>query len=102
MLLENEQGLPLGILSGTVYDRQEITLRPGEELFLYTDGIFEIELRQKPVKSCSSLLDFFAGEDRPVTMQQIHELQREIYRYTAKNQIADDINYIAVRLEEKE
>lgn len=102
VLLENEQGLPLGILSGTVYDRQEITLRPGEELFLYTDGIFEIELRQKPVKSCSSLLDFFAGEDRPVTMQQIHELQREIYQYTAKNQIADDINYIAVRLEEKE
>ena len=102
VLLENEQGLPLGILSGTGYDRQEITLQPGEELFLYTDGFFEIDLRKKQVKSCSSLLDFFAGEDRPVTMQQIHELQREIYRYTAKNQIADDINYIAVRLEEKE
>ena len=77
-------------------------LRPSEELFFYTDGIFEIELRQKPVKSCSSLLDFFAGEDAPVTILQIHELQREICQYTAKNQIADDINYIAVRLEEKE
>ena len=30
VLLENEQGLPLGILSGTGYDRQEITLQPGE------------------------------------------------------------------------
>ena len=102
VLLENEQGLPLGILSDTVYDRQEITLQPGEEVFLYTDGIFEIELRQKPVKSCSGLLDFFAGENGPVTITQIHELQREIYRYTVKNQIADDINYIAMRLEEKE
>lgn len=100
--LENQQGLPLGILSGMTYDRQQVALQPGEELFLYTDGIFEIDLRQKPRKSCSSLMDFFAGEEQPVDLQRIHELQREIRRSVGKNQIADDINYIAVRLEQQE
>lgn len=102
IMLENEQGLPLGILPGTVYDRQQIRLQAGEELFLYTDGIFELELRQKPPKSCSSLPELFAGEDGPVGLQQLHALQREIRQYTWKHQIADDINYIAVRFEEQE
>ena len=100
--LENEHGLPLGILSGMGYEQHEVTLTLGQELFLYTDGIFEIELRGKEARSCSSLLDFFAEEAQPVTIRQIRELQQEIYRYTATHQIADDINYIAIRLHEEE
>ena len=100
--LENEHGLPLGILSGMGYEQHEVTLTLGQELFLYTDGIFEFELRGKEARSCSSLLDFFAEEAQPVTIRQIRELQQEIYRYTATHQIADDINYIAIRLHEEE
>lgn len=101
-MLENQQGLPLGILSGMAYDQQQVTLTLGQELFLYTDGIYEIELRGKEVRSCSSLTDFFEGEAQPPTIRQMHELQQEIYRYTATHQIADDINYIAIRLNERE
>ena len=101
-MLENQQGLPLGILPGMTYDQQQVTLSPGQELFLYTDGIYEIELRGKSARSCSSLTDFFEGEAQPVTIRQMHELQQEIYRYTATHQIADDINYIAIRLNERE
>ena len=74
----------------------------GQELFLYTDGIFEIELRGKEARSCSSLQDFFAEDADPATIKEMRELQQEIYRYTATHQIADDINYIAIRLHEDE
>ncbi len=100
--LENEHGLPLGILSGMEYDQHQVTLMLGQEVFLYTDGVFEIELRGKDARSCSSLSDFFADDAQPATIQQMRELQHEIYRYTATHQIADDINYIAIRLHEQE
>ena len=100
--LENQQGLPLGILPGMAYDRQEVVMKPGQEIFLYTDGIFEIELHGKAPKSCSTLADFFEGDAQPPTIWQVRQLQWEITRYTDRHQIADDINYIAIRLHEEE
>lgn len=95
-MLENQKGLPLGILADVEYDCQQVQLAPEESLFLYTDGIFEIELRQKEKRSCSSLPDFFADEQEPVNMESIEELKQEIRKYTWQNQIADDINFIAI------
>lgn len=100
LLLENQQGLPLGILPGMKYDQGTIALAKGEELFLYTDGIFEIGLRHKPSKSCSSLDELFVGEATPANITKINELKREIRFYTERNQITDDVNYIAVTIKE--
>lgn len=100
--LQQESGLPLGILPNTAYQQCQVELHAGQELFLYTDGIFEIKLRGKEARSCGSLQDYFADEAKPATIADIHALQQEIYRYTANYQIADDINYIAIRLQETE
>lgn len=99
--LENQQGLPLGILPDVPYDQQEIVLKCGQELFLYTDGIFEIEVYGKAPRSCSTLADFFADEIQKPTIWQVQQLQWEIVKYTDRHQIADDINYIAIRLQEE-
>lgn len=100
LLLENQQGLPLGILPDMDYDQQMVTLTKGEELFLYTDGIFELGLRHKSSKSCSSINDFFVGEATSANITKINDLKREIRFYTERNQITDDVNYIAITLKE--
>ncbi|PQO34423.1 FHA domain-containing protein [Bremerella cremea] len=41
MIFEEEIGLPLGIMEDMEYDVARITLKPGEMLFIYTDGINE-------------------------------------------------------------
>ena len=38
-----EANLPLGIMRGMAFTRQETTLRPNDALFLYTDGLTEAE-----------------------------------------------------------
>lgn len=96
-ILENEDGLPLGILPDVLYDRQWIALRPGGELFLYTDGIFELPLRGKAVRTCSSIQDIFDGESS-VTVLQLRQLKEEIVSFVATEQVADDINYISIAL----
>lgn len=95
--LTNDFGLPLGIFAETSFTQQEINLNSQEHLFLYTDGIFELELRNRQPKSCASLAEFFApGEE--ITAEQIKQLQEEIRNYVNGHQISDDVNYIALTL----
>ena len=41
--LDAMPNLPLGVLSGNQYTEQEVTLRPDDAIFLYTDGLTEAE-----------------------------------------------------------
>lgn len=96
-MLDNESGLPLGILPDMLYDQKTAAVQNGDELFLYTDGIFELALRGKPAKCCSSLQDFFAGEPA-IKTAQLRQLKQEIAVQVAEQQVADDINYIAIQI----
>ena len=96
-LLDTENGLPLGILPDMIYDQKQVQLHIGDELFLYTDGIFELSLRGRAAKACSSVHELF-DEDEPVTILQLRQLKEEITNLVAKEQIADDINYISIEL----
>ncbi len=96
-LLDNEHGLPLGILPDLYYDQIMVQLQKGDEVFLYTDGIFELALCDKKPKHCTSLQDFFDGETA-VTAAQLAHLKREIARQVLEEQITDDINYISIQI----
>ncbi len=96
-MLDNDNGLPLGILPDMFYDQKTVQLNIGDELFLYTDGIFELALRGKAPKECSSLHELF-DEGDAVTILQLRQLKEEIAASVAKEQIADDINYISIEL----
>jgi len=97
--LRTQQGLPLGVLPDSLYERRQIAVASGESLLLYTDGIFELPLRHKASRSCSSLIDFFAGEDGPIGLDKINALKQEIRQYTWRSQITDDINYISINIQ---
>jgi sigma-B regulation protein RsbU (phosphoserine phosphatase) len=96
-LLDNDHGLPLGILPDMPYDQKQVQLNIGDELFLYTDGIFELALLGKEAKTCSSIHELF-DTDAPVTILQLRQLKEEILTWVSKEQIADDINYISIEL----
>ena len=96
-LLDNDNGLPLGILADLSYDQKQVQLHVGDELFLYTDGIFELPLRGRKAKTCSSIHELF-DESAPVTILQLRQLKEEISDWVAREQIADDINYISIEL----
>lgn len=96
-LLDTDDGLPLGILPDMFYEQKQIQLNVGDELFLYTDGIFELPLCGKAPKQCSGIQELFADE-RTVTILQLRQLKEQITELVSKEQIADDINYISIEL----
>jgi sigma-B regulation protein RsbU (phosphoserine phosphatase) len=56
-VLEASPGLPLGALATYSHVSQHMSLRPGDALFLYTDGITEAENTARAQFSMSRLLD---------------------------------------------
>jgi sigma-B regulation protein RsbU (phosphoserine phosphatase) len=69
-ILEASPGLPLGALGTYSHVSQHMTLRPGDALFLYTDGITEAEDAAKTQFSVSRLLDSL----RPVVASSSSEV----------------------------
>lgn len=94
-VLDNEHGLPLGILPDLCYDQKQVDLHVGEELFLYTDGIFELPLHGHAARTYSSIQDVFADEEQ-ATKVQLQQLKDEILSFVTTEQVADDINYISI------
>jgi len=60
--LKSRVGLVLGGMSGMLYKLQELQLKPGDKIFLYTDGVTEAQNRNKE----------FYGEERLISCLNAH------------------------------
>ena len=95
--LHLKPGLMLGPSRDAVYQTERITLRPGETLFFYTDGVTEAtspadeaygELR------LSSALQRIAQSD-PAGM--IHQVRAEVLRHADGAPQSDDVTMVAIK-----
>ena len=94
--LDSPGGLPLGTFADGGYEEQVLDFPPGAELFLYTDGIFELPLYGESHHHNLSLADLFgAAVFRP---DMLTELKQEISTCIAHSDaLPDDINYISIK-----
>ncbi len=60
-VLEAVPGLPLGAMADYTYVPQHLTLRPGDGLFLYTDGITEAENADREQFTVARMLESLGG-----------------------------------------
>ncbi len=92
--LRQSSGLALAALDGVSYEPHTLVLRPGDRLFLYTDGIVEAQSHGE-----------FFGEDRlaaaidvdiPDAKSACHVVSLAVDAFAAGEQQADDITMLAV------
>ena len=92
--LRHSSGLALAALDGVAYEPHTLVLRPGDRLFLYTDGIVEAQSHGE-----------FFGEDRlaaaidvdiPDAKSACHVVSLAVDAFAAGEQQADDITMLAV------
>lgn len=87
----------LGGMKDILYQQHTITLLPGNELFLYTDGVTEAQNTSQELFSEPRLLEKAnACQDLP-PMGFILALKREIEAFCAGAEQADDITMLALR-----
>ena len=90
--------LPLGVLAGFAYTEQEGTLRPGDTLFLYTDGLTEAENSAHELFGQARVLQSVGQWDRSMTAEQEASAMLEAANsFVGGAQQSDDLTMFAIR-----
>ena len=96
-LLDVKRNLPVGVLSDWSYEGEQTQLKPGDMLFLYTDGLSEAKnnagelLGRKRVQQVAS-------EHATGTARQLVELmEADVHRHADDAEQNDDITMLAIK-----
>ena len=89
--------LPLGVVAGTTYQEQDITLSCGEGLFLYTDGLTEAENAGHLLFGTEKLLETVLQEDGKKAESLVKTMAGSVKSHIKGNEPSDDLTMLAVR-----
>jgi sigma-B regulation protein RsbU (phosphoserine phosphatase) len=96
-MLDNPGGMALGVVQDNPYTVRRIRLRPGEGLFLYTDGVTEAMDTHGNLFSDARLRQLLQRIQSGTPNELIRETVGEVRRYAAGEPQADDITLLALR-----
>lgn len=96
-----EPGLALGIREQAVYTNQRLCLKPGDTLFLYTDGVTEAMNAHKDLfgddRLKTALLRVRDQEPEAIC----HGIMEDLAHFVGQSEPSDDITMLALRLGSK-
>jgi serine phosphatase RsbU (regulator of sigma subunit)/anti-sigma regulatory factor (Ser/Thr protein kinase) len=88
-------GMPLGLLPGMTYEENEATLKPGETLLLYSDGLTEAHSPQREMFGFPRLLDLVGRTSGSTEMNET--LLSELALFTGPGwEQEDDVTLVAL------
>ncbi|HEY6367474.1 MAG TPA: SpoIIE family protein phosphatase, partial [Candidatus Binatia bacterium] len=95
--LERLGGRILGIVEQTLYASGRMVLRPGEALFLYTDGVTEAMDSRERLYSDQRLAEFLASNRGSSPRQIVGDLVSDVRSFAGAAPQSDDITALALR-----
>lgn len=96
-LLPTIPNIPLGILSGYKFEEQHAEPRPGDCLFLYTDGLTEAENAEKKLFGEERSLAVAAQWNADLTSRQrIEMMQSEVKAFVGDAEQSDDLTMLSI------
>ncbi|MCF8241144.1 MAG: SpoIIE family protein phosphatase [Melioribacteraceae bacterium] len=92
-------GMILGVMSTTIpYESEEIELRKGDRIYLFTDGITEAMSMDNEEFSDEKLEDFVLNQKDLSADELINSLMKEVRNYTAGADQSDDITSLILKV----
>jgi phosphoserine phosphatase RsbU/P len=89
-------GLALVVLGDAAYETGETTVRPGERLFLFTDGITEAFDRQEREYGEERLQAWLLAHSGLAPAELIHGVREDVLAFTAGERPRDDMTMMVV------
>ena len=96
--LKTTPSLVLGFMKDTVYTEEEITLAPGDALYLYTDGVTEAMNAERDFFSEQRLLEALNNNRESQLKDLLSAIKREIDAFAGEAEQADDITMLALEI----
>lgn len=98
--LKSQSGFVLAGMENMRYTQNEITLKPGDELFLYTDGVTEAVDRQNNLFSDEKLLHDINKHTNKEPSALLAAIKHEIDNFADGAEQADDITMLSLYLKD--
>lgn len=95
--INTEPSLLMGVKMDALYTAYELTLKPGDTLFMYTDGITEAENIDKELFGEKRVLKTAAKYQETSAQEQIEKMYRAVKNFVGEAEQSDDITMLAVR-----
>jgi len=96
-LLETKPGLALGVMPKFQYPLQQMTLAPGDALFLYTDGVTEATDAGEQLFGVERLRDVLTEHAGVSSVEVITAVTGAVDRFVKKAPQADDVTMLCLR-----
>jgi serine phosphatase RsbU (regulator of sigma subunit) len=89
-------GMPLGLMPSMSYEEKEITLKPGESILLYSDGLVEAHSPRREMFGFPRMQGFVGSHPGGATL--IDSLLDELERFTGEEwEQEDDITLVTLQ-----
>ena len=96
-LLKDKHGFVIGGMDGVPYKEYEIDLKPGDVLFLYTDGVPEATSASEELFGTDRMLEALNTAVQSSPEEQLHAVRKAIDQFVGGAEQFDDITMLAFR-----
>ncbi|MGE3319116.1 MAG: PP2C family protein-serine/threonine phosphatase [Candidatus Berkiella sp.] len=90
-------GMALAVMEDLVYKEDQITINPGDTLFLYTDGVTEAENGQGAMLGNDKLVSSLDQYRNLAASELINTIRSDIVNFANGHPQSDDITMLAIR-----
>jgi sigma-B regulation protein RsbU (phosphoserine phosphatase) len=97
-LEKTKHGPPLGIFAGVTYEEECFTLRAGDTLFLYTDGLPEATNPYREMFGEERMLSVLDAHQGASAEEMLTAIRQAVDRFVDGGEPFDDLTMLAVRI----
>ena len=99
-MLDCDANLPLGVMDGVTFEKQEMVVEPQTTIFLYTDGLNEAEDIRHDQFEIERVMDLATslvkeGQDQPTTI--IQKMTEAVHVFVGEAEQSDDLTMLAIK-----
>ena len=93
-LLKDKHGLVIGAMPGIVYKEYELDLKPGDKLFLYTDGVAEATRGGEELFGTKRMLDALNKDPDADPAILLRNVRRAVDEFVGSDEQFDDLTML--------
>jgi len=99
--IKTEPCIVLAFMEDAKYREEEMYLKPGDTLYLYTDGVTEAMSHDKELFGEERLVKALNENKDYYPQDLLYAIKREVYKYADGAEQADDITMLALKINEE-
>ncbi len=92
------EGLIIGVMQDYAYEQETITLKPGDLVLLYTDGIIEAENATGELFGEQRLTGLLEEHSQKKSSELIEIIVEQVRLFTGHNNFHDDVSLVVMRI----